>query len=75
MLPEYLQSSFDDQQLSCPKCQWKGTGADAVIIDFYGITKTKEVHCPDCDEKIGILVRDEDPPPGESATGLSFQTG
>ena len=75
MLPEYQEDSFARQTLSCPACQWKGTGADAVVIDLYGIVKAKEVHCPNCDEKIGILVKDEDTPPGESATGLSFQTG
>lgn len=74
MLPEYHSNDFDDQNLTCSNCGWKGKGSDAVIIDFFGITKNQEVHCPECDEKIGILVTDDDLP-GESADDLSFQTG
>lgn len=75
MLPEYHEADFAKQSLTCPNCNWKGTGSDAVIIDFYGVAKTQEVHCPECDETIGIIVKEEDRPPGESHSGLSFQTG
>lgn len=75
MLPEYQESSFDNQALNCSHCNWKGEGRDAVIIDFFGVTDSKEVHCPECDKKIGTLVRDKGDAPGESANDLSFQLG
>lgn len=75
MLPQFTEDSLAKQSLTCPNCNWTGPGDDAVVIDFYGVTKTKEVHCPNCDEKLAILVKDDDLPPGESATDLSFQTG
>lgn len=75
MATEFAQSSFQDQPLQCSNCQWRGVGADAVVIDFYGVTKNKEVHCPECDETLGVVRQDNDPPPGESDTEISFQTG
>ncbi|HUC82427.1 MAG TPA: hypothetical protein VMR70_16090 [Flavisolibacter sp.] len=74
MATEFQQTGFNEQPLQCGKCGWQGTGHDAVVIDFYGVSKNKEVHCPDCDERLG-LVRNGGGPPGESATELSFQTG
>jgi len=47
--------TFDDQSLNCKKCGWKGTGADARIIDFYGVSKLKQVSCPNCLEYLGNL--------------------
>lgn len=52
------QVTFDDQELTCPKCGWKGLGTDANVADFYGIGKFKEVSCPNCDEFLGSLPRD-----------------
>jgi hypothetical protein len=74
MQTEYKTSTFQEQDLRCDKCGWTGKGADAVLIDFYGVVKDKEIHCPACDEKLGILKRDDDSP-GESASDLSFQFG
>ncbi len=75
MIPEYKEREFDDQSLSCSNCHWKGKGIDAVMIDFFGVGKNKEAHCPDCDETIAIVKREEGGTPGESANDLSFQTG
>lgn len=76
MLPRYPQSTFDEQPVSCSACGWSGTGADAVVISFYGVADGQEVACPACDNRIGLLVKDNhSDPPGESATDLSFQTG
>ena len=52
------QRSFDEQSLSCPKCGWKGTGADAHVASFYGIGKFQQVSCPKCDEYLGNLSKD-----------------
>jgi hypothetical protein len=71
---EFNEKDFDEQQLSCDKCQWTGKGADAILIDLYGVVSDKEVHCPKCDTRLGILKKGEGPP-GESATDLSFQFG
>src|SRR5256885_514530 len=60
-MPEVFSSiGFDDLQLKCNKCGWQGTGTDAVIIDLYGITKSQEVHCPNCDNHLGDLIVQED---------------
>lgn len=71
---EFQEDSFDDQTINCQKCNWTGKGSDAIIIDFYGVVSDKEVHCPKCDKRLGILKKGNRPP-GESATDLSFQLG
>lgn len=73
MLPAYIQSTFEEQDLSCPNCQWKGKGYDAVVIDFFGVVTNKEVHCPNCDETIGIVTKGDDESADESANGISVQ--
>ena len=75
MQTEFNSSSFDEQPLQCSKCNWQGTGADGNVISFYGVSDNKEIHCPNCDENLGVVKKDNDPPPGESATDLSFQFG
>jgi hypothetical protein len=45
-----------------------------VIIDFFGVTKNKEVHCPNCDTTIAIVTGAQDNEPGESAGDPGFQT-
>ena len=74
MQEEFNQKSFDAQSLDCPKCQWQGKGSDAIVIDLYGVSSVNEVHCPQCDEKLGNLKKEDDAP-GESASDLSFQFG
>ena len=59
--------TFDDQVLTCPKCGWKGTGTNANVADFYGIGKFKEVTCPNCDEFLGNL-------PRENSFGISIKS-
>jgi len=68
------QASLDEQDLRCDHCNWSGKGSGAIVIDLYGVVSDKEVHCPQCDERLGILKK-EDSPPGESANDLSFQLG
>ena len=53
------QRTFDDMELTCPKCNWKGTGAEATIVGFYGIGKFQQVTCPKCDEYLGNLSKDK----------------
>ena len=74
MVTEFHEDSFDEQDITCSKCNWKGKGSDAIIIDFYGVVPDKEIHCPECDKTIGILKKGA-PPPGESANDLSFKLG
>lgn len=73
-LPVYSETNFEEQDLSCSNCHWKGKGYDAVIIDFFGVTKNKEVHCPSCDTTIGIITTVQDNGPGESDGDPGFQT-
>lgn len=44
-----------DEDLVCEKCGWAGKASDANLIDFYGISDTKELHCPNCDTIVGTL--------------------
>jgi hypothetical protein len=65
---------FDELTITCPNCGWYGLGADTNIIDLYGLTKLKEVHCPACDNYIAGLERERAPgdPDGDE---LSNQLG
>ncbi|NTS42918.1 hypothetical protein HRG84_18670 [Flavisolibacter sp. BT320] len=64
MLPKFSQATYESEPVSCKKCGWSGTGADAILIDFYGITDSQDLYCPECDKKIGTLVKEKraDPP-------------
>lgn len=44
---------FHEEAIRCSKCGWEGSGYDTNIVDFYGLTKIKEVHCPHCDTYLG----------------------
>jgi len=74
MATEFHENSFDEQSIHCTKCNWTGKGSDAIVIDFYGVVPDKEVHCPKCDRRLGVLKKGPQPP-GESANDLSFQLG
>ena len=71
---QFQEDNFDDQPIHCTKCDWQGKGSETNIIDFYGVVSDKEIHCPQCDKRLGILKKGNRPP-GESATDLSFQIG
>ena len=68
----YNERTFDDEQLACPKCGWNGTGDQAHVAGFYGIGKFKEVLCPNCNEYLGNILRQD----SKSGSGqLGSQTG
>jgi hypothetical protein len=70
----FFCTRFDELTITCPNCGWNGLGADTNIIDLYGLTKLKEVHCPACDNYIAGLERERAPgdPEGDE---LSNQLG
>ena len=70
----FTESEYEDTSFSCDKCNWKGKGRDANVIDFYGVVSEKEIHCPNCDRKLGIIEKD-DASNNETASDSSFQTG
>jgi hypothetical protein len=72
ILPTYQESNFRGQPLTCKACYWKGEGDHANVIDFYGVGNSKEIHCPECDEKICLLEKDEGRP-GANADDFGFQ--
>lgn len=49
----FNERGFDEEVISCGRCGWEGSGYDANIIDLYGLSRVKEVHCPKCDSYIG----------------------
>ena len=51
----YREANFEEESLHCPHCEWRGKGDETVVIDFYGISKTQEVRCPECDSVLGGL--------------------
>lgn len=59
----YYEAEFDEQSLECPKCNWKGKGSDANVIDLYGVAEVKEIHCPECDTYLGGVKSRSDNPP------------
>jgi hypothetical protein len=54
----YEQHTFDEEHLMCLHCGWDGTGTEAYVAGFYGISKYKEVLCPKCSEYLGNLSRE-----------------
>jgi ssDNA-binding Zn-finger/Zn-ribbon topoisomerase 1 len=50
---------YEETDVQCEKCQWRGRGRDAILIDFYGISKLQELHCPKCDRVVGMVKRDD----------------
>jgi hypothetical protein len=74
-LPAFPEKEFDERAFTCHSCQWNGKGHEAVIIDFYGVSDTREAHCPSCDRKIALVQKNKGGNRGESANGLSFQFG
>lgn len=55
MRREFNSTEFNEEVIRCSKCGWEGSGVDANIVDFYGLTKVKDVHCPSCDSFLGGL--------------------
>ena len=49
----YNERGFDDEIIKCGRCGWEGSGYDVNIIDLYGLSKVKEIHCPSCDSYLG----------------------
>ncbi len=49
----YNERGFDDEVISCNRCGWEGSGYDVNIVDLYGLTRIKEIHCPRCDSYLG----------------------
>jgi predicted RNA-binding Zn-ribbon protein involved in translation (DUF1610 family) len=54
----FPEKDFDDVPITCPNCGWEGLGSETNIIDLYGLSKLKEVHCPSCDTYIAGLRRE-----------------
>lgn len=47
--------NYEEQELSCSTCGWAGKGGDAILIDFYGVSDVKELHCPNCDTILATI--------------------
>jgi hypothetical protein len=54
----YSENGFDELAVTCSNCGWKGLGSETNIIDLYGLSKLKEVHCPSCDNYLTGLQRE-----------------
>lgn len=71
----FSENEFEEISFQCPRCGWNGKGPETHIVDFYGITKVMEAHCPTCDKQLGNIRRT--PRSGRSAPGgpESFDLG
>jgi len=58
MVDIFSPATFDDEQMNCPRCDWKGRGDDTIVIDFYGLSRHQEVRCPECDAVLGGVSRE-----------------
>lgn len=55
-MPRILNAyDYEEQDLKCDDCPWEGKGADAILIDFYGVSDVQELHCPNCDAILAII--------------------
>lgn len=73
-MQEINETELSSITLQCHHCGWKGNGLDAAIIDFYGLVPTKEIRCPECNEKLGEMHKTTTPK-GTSGDQLSNQIG
>jgi hypothetical protein len=62
---------FDQEKITCSNCGWTGPGSEAIIIDFYGIGKARQVKCPNCKNNLGSLPRINEPKSGPFGSGPS----
>jgi hypothetical protein len=53
----YSERDFEEASFDCPKCGWRGKGEDTHVVDFYGISRVMEAHCPGCDKQLGSISR------------------
>jgi len=51
----YGDEDHTENTLSCDACGWRGTIDRANVLDFYGVSKIKEIHCPSCEALIGSI--------------------
>ena len=70
----FYEESFDDMDITCPNCGWQGKGDETHIVDFYGVVRAREVHCPNCDNKLGDI-QENKTVQGSSGDELSNQIG
>lgn len=74
MQKEYNANELDTLTLQCDKCGWEGKASEANLIDFYGVTADKELHCPTCDHTLAT-VKTDDKAVGDSGDSIGFQIG
>ena len=63
----YSEREFESTSLQCPRCGWSGKGDEVHVVDFYGISRVMEAHCPGCDKQLGNIRRPD--PSGRSSPG------
>ena len=54
----FSEMDYESQPVVCENCGWKDQAGNANLIDFYGVSATKEIHCPQCDNTIAIIHSD-----------------
>ena len=54
----YTKEELENATLQCDNCGWQGKGSEAKIVDLYGVAKTEEIHCPNCDTYLAGLRTD-----------------
>lgn len=69
----FKESLFYTLDIKCPHCGWQGKGDETHIVDFFGVVRVKEVHCPNCDKKLGNI--EEEEIQGDDGDELSNQIG
>ena len=59
MHPIYSAAIFNHDDVSCPKCNWKGPGRDIHQEDLF-LTDAIELYCPTCDGYMGFVNSSDD---------------
>jgi len=53
-MPYLEYGVFEKEEITCPKCQWKGLGSELQIEGYSDEHFIIDLSCPNCSEHIGF---------------------
>jgi len=59
MHQQFSGNNLSAMEVSCAKCNWKGT-ADKAVHEHLFLTDAIEIYCPRCEGYIGFISQEEE---------------